>query len=267
MHFRGLAVLEAVRNDLLAQRNMAAATDLVVGGCSAGGLAVFLHCDEWQRAMAAANAATHTVCLADSGWFPIVPAVGFPSTWFNGVWVGGEENLNISGALSADCLAAHSPTADQWKCGLAEVAALYIKTPLFLFQSAYDSFQIFNMERCIPRPPDPTSPCKDLDVTNWGGNLTQNVRNWLSSPLGAAAGSAAFVDSCYHHCGGWADFAEIESWQDASGATVNITASVAFAQWRTSPKSNLWTQPTPYPCLGTTCCGAHGPDGVEAREL
>ena len=91
------------------------------------------------------------------------------------------------------------------------------------------------------------------------------LRGLRSSTRSSA--TAAFVDSCYHHCGGWADFAEIESWQDASGATVNITASVAFAQWRTSPKSNLWTQPTPYPCLGTTCCGAHGPDGVEAREL
>jgi hypothetical protein len=54
-HFRGAAVLAAVRADLLA-RGMASASAVVVGGCSAGGLAVFLHCDEWQRAMAAALA-------------------------------------------------------------------------------------------------------------------------------------------------------------------------------------------------------------------
>jgi hypothetical protein len=267
IHFRGMAVLEAVRGDLLVQRGMAAATDLVVGGCSAGGLAVYLHCDEWQRAMAAANAATRTVCLADSGWFPIVPAAGFPSTWFNGVWLQGFINLNISRALSADCLVAHAVTNDQWKCGMAEVAALYIKTPLFAFQSAYDSFQIFNMERCIPMPPDPTSPCSSLDVTLWGGNLTQNMRAWLGAPNAVAAGSAAFVDSCYHHCGTWADFDEIVSWRSNAGP-MNTTASAAFGAWRKAPASNLYTQPTAYPCLGATCCGAHGPDSAEeARRI
>jgi hypothetical protein len=260
MHFRGLAVLEAVRRDLI-KNGMGAATDVVVGGCSAGGLAVFLHCDEWADALHAVAPAMNVVCLSDSGWFPLVPAVGFPSTWFNGVWAGGFAWHNASAAMHPQCLA-DMGAADAWRCTMAEVSALYIKTPLFLFQSAYDSFQIFNMERCIPMPPDPTSPCKDLDVTTWGGNLTQNVRAWLGSPLGAAAGSAAFVDSCYHHCGGWADFDQIVSWNDMSGAR-NTTASAAFGAWRAAPKTNLFTQPTAYPCLGATCCGAHGPDGAE----
>ena len=158
--------------------------------------------------------------------------------------------------MHPQCLA-DMGAADAWTCTMAEVTALYVKTPLFLFQAAYDAFQIFNMERCIPMPPDPTSPCQDLDVTMWGGNLTAHVRAWLDSPLAAAAGSAAFVDSCYHHCGTWADFDQIISW-----SPVNLTASVAFGAWRTAPRTTLYTQPIAYPCLGATCCGAHGPDGA-----
>jgi len=191
-----------------------------------------------------------------------VPAVGFPSTWFNGVWKGGFEYSNISRALSPECLAAHAATDDQWVCGMAEVAALFVKTPLFIFQSQYDSFQIFNMERCIPMPPDPTSPCSNIDVTIWGGNLTQNVRSWLASPNAVAAGSAAFVDSCYHHCGTWSDFDQIVSWEEGGSGPVNTTASIAFGAWREAPTTHLFTQPTPYPCLGAACCGAHGPDGA-----
>ena len=67
MHFRGLAVLEAVRRDLI-KNGMGAATDVVVGGCSAGGLAVFLHCDEWADALHAVAPTMNVVCLADSGW-------------------------------------------------------------------------------------------------------------------------------------------------------------------------------------------------------
>jgi hypothetical protein len=67
MHFRGLAVLDAVRRDLI-KKGMGAATDVVVGGCSAGGLAVFLHCDEWADALHAVAPAMNVVCLSDSGW-------------------------------------------------------------------------------------------------------------------------------------------------------------------------------------------------------
>ena len=254
LHMRGLAVLAAVQQELLAQRGMGAASMVVVGGCSAGGMAVYLHCDRWAAAIAAANPAAKVRCLADSGWFPVVPAAGFPSTWFNGVWQGGYTQMNATAALSPACLAEHAG-ADAWLCNMPEVAARYIKTPLFAFQSVYDSFQIFNMERCIPMPPDPASPCSNAVVTLWGGNITQSVQGWLASPLAQAAGSAAFTDSCYHHCGTWADFSQIRSFNNG-----NVTGAQAFASWVEAPSTKMWSQPHPYPCLGATCCGAHGPD-------
>ena len=260
-HFRGLAVLQAVRKDLLGVRGMADATVVVVGGCSAGGMAVFIHCDAWAARIARSNLATRTVCLADSGWFPLVPDTGFfPSTWFNGVWQGAFDWHNASAAVSAECLAQHAAAGDGWKCAMAQFAAPLITTPLFMYQSIYDSFQIFNMERCIPMPPDPQSPCTAAQVTAWGGNITLNIRAFLDSPRALAAGSAAFTDACYHHCGTWADFDQITSWV---GPTANVTGSQAFSYWlasRAAGTSSMWAQPTSYPCDGTRCCGPHGPD-------
>ena len=257
---RGLRVLRAVQADLLTRGGMAAATDVVVGGCSAGGMAVFIHCDGWAAAIAAAGSGARVTCLADSGWFPLIPDAGFPSPWFNGVWSGAFTRLNASAAAHASCLAAHN-ASDAWQCIMPEVAARHTATPLFMYQSAYDSFQIFNMERCIPMPPDPKSPCSDADVTRWGAQLiTANVLDWLQSPGARAAGSAAFIDSCYHHCGTWADFDQVVSWSGPGG---NVSASQAFAAWRASPATAIWQQPHAYPCTGTTCCGAHGPDSLE----
>jgi hypothetical protein len=257
VHMRGLAVLNAVQADLLAHGGMAAATDVVVGGCSAGGMAVYIHCDGWADAIRAVAPAAAVTCLADSGFFPLIPDVGFPSPWFNGVWQNAANNFNISAALHPACMADHNATT-QWQCAMPEVAARYTRTPLFMFQAQFDSFQIFNMERCIPMPPDPKSPCTDADVTRWGAELiTANIQAVLAAPLPKAAGSAAFVDSCYHHCGTWADWDQITSWGGG-----NVSASQAFASWRTAPASALWTQDTSYPCLGTACCGPHGPDSL-----
>ena len=261
VHMRGLAVLRAVQADLLTRGGMATATDVVVGGCSAGGMSVFIHCDSWADRIRAAAPAARVSCLADSGWFPLIPDSGFPSPWFNGVWRGAFDNFNASAAAHGACLAAHNDT-DAWQCLLPEVAALYTSTPLFIFQSQYDSFQIFNMERCIPMPPDPKSPCSDADVTRWGTELISGkISAFLASPLARAAGSAAFVDSCYHHCGTWADFDQVVSWT-SSTAGGNVSGSQAFAAWRASPATALWQQPTSYPCEGSTCCGPHGPDSL-----
>lgn len=43
IHRRGFAILQAVIDDLM-DVGMATASDVVVGGCSAGGLAAFQHC-------------------------------------------------------------------------------------------------------------------------------------------------------------------------------------------------------------------------------
>lgn len=45
LYFRGFRNLEAILADLVARRALKNATDLVLTGCSAGGLAAYLHAD------------------------------------------------------------------------------------------------------------------------------------------------------------------------------------------------------------------------------
>ena len=111
---RGKAILDAVINDLLTVRGMRTASNVVVGGCSAGGMAVYLHCDHWAGKIRDANAEADVVCLADAGWFPLIEStydgVALPSTWFNGVWQSGYTNHNASGSMHPKCLADHAAT-------------------------------------------------------------------------------------------------------------------------------------------------------------
>lgn len=66
LYFRGFRNLHAIFNDLYENRGLNKATDVVVSGCSAGGLATYLHVD-WWRARLPHKAMV--VGLPDSGFF------------------------------------------------------------------------------------------------------------------------------------------------------------------------------------------------------
>lgn len=70
MHYRGKEIVDAIMKDLLENRGLANATDVVIAGSSAGGLATFLHCDKWANSInLASRGKTKVVCSPDSGYF------------------------------------------------------------------------------------------------------------------------------------------------------------------------------------------------------
>ena len=257
VHMRGRAILDAVIADLLTERGMRTATDVVVGGCSAGGMAVYLNCDHWAESIAAANAKASVRCLADAGWFPLIPTandcphgcfegIRFPSEWFNGVWRTGFSNHNASVSMHPKCLADHNASTE-WLCTMPQVAAKYVKTPLFAFNSKYDAFQIPNMERCLGNATDKFAPCTPAQMTAWGSMLTSQVKEWLATPLAQASGHAAFLSSCYFHCGSKPTIGVVKSGEKG------ITGMQAFANWRTKPTNTLWDTSAPW--NSSTGCG------------
>ena len=62
LSYSGLANRETTVSTLKASFNFAAATDVVVGGASAGGIAAYLHCD-WYAAQVPS---AHAACMPDS---------------------------------------------------------------------------------------------------------------------------------------------------------------------------------------------------------
>ncbi|KAM7459652.1 hypothetical protein LguiA_036646 [Lonicera macranthoides] len=65
LHFRGARVFDAVMDHLLAQ-GMANASNALLSGCSAGGLAAILHCDKFRALFLPS---TRVKCLSDAGYF------------------------------------------------------------------------------------------------------------------------------------------------------------------------------------------------------
>jgi len=137
IYFRGHRILQGLFTDIFENQGAAGATDLVLSGCSAGGLATYHHCDEWAsfaQKYAAPNAKVR--CVPDAGYFVDLPNV-------NNLQVIRPEYQyvfqmqNTSGGVDASCIAATAP-ANQWQCFFAQYSLPYISTPVFVVNSGYD---------------------------------------------------------------------------------------------------------------------------------
>lgn len=134
---RGARILRATIASLLAS-GLSNATDVVISGCSAGGLSTYLHADKWSAALAPYGA--RVSAIADSGFFLDYNATGSDLTFPERMqWT--FNTLNISASLYPSCLELY-PGDQGWRCFMAQYAAPHIRTPLFALQSYFDSYQI-----------------------------------------------------------------------------------------------------------------------------
>lgn len=266
LYFRGKRVREAAYASLMASANLGAATDVVVSGCSAGGLATFLHTDQWcDRLAVDAKALDKCVGMPDSGFFldyqdPLrTKAEGRTTGGRLGNTVSGDyhrglkwvfDTMNTTSGINQDCINAHGvggPTTDDpaYLCQFAEHTAPFTHTPLFPLQSEYDAWQTGHVLYY---------PNTGADVQVLGDNITKRLSATL---LGPHPQSGAFLDSCWHHCGMWNQIR-------IDGDLV----STAFAKWyagidgrvtrrsvreaAAAPTKRLWKQGKPYKC--DACC-------------
>ena len=138
-------------------RGLDKATDAVISGCSAGGLATFLHTDQWCDAI---KAKSNGKCagLPDSGFFldyqdpnvKCAPDSASSTTDLLGNTVPGDYHCglkwtytiqNASEGVNQDCIKAHTADNSQWMCMFAEHSSEHIHSPLLAMQSQYDSWQ------------------------------------------------------------------------------------------------------------------------------
>lgn len=111
---------------------------------------------------------------------------------------------NASGAISAECQAAHAP--DGWRCFMPAVAAGYVRTPLFFLQSRFDLWQLGQGELNIPcmrtqpfTPPYKPSSCtseEDAEISSYGPTFMSYMSalvNASDSPHGG------FINACIVH--------------------------------------------------------------------
>eukprot|EP00123_Amoebidium_parasiticum_P011953 comp21017_c0_seq1/m.28217 comp21017_c0_seq1/g.28217 ORF comp21017_c0_seq1/g.28217 comp21017_c0_seq1/m.28217 type:complete len:426 (-) comp21017_c0_seq1:266-1543(-) len=136
--FRGHHIMRALIYDLL-KKGMKNATDVVVGGGSAGGLGTVLQMDLWRNKLPASTRLTGFVM--DSFFLDYNITVNPRSHQDKMQWVFNTQRSIVPQA----CAQNHSVTGDQWRCMFPEHALPYVPHPIFLAQSAYDIWQLDNI--------------------------------------------------------------------------------------------------------------------------
>jgi len=136
LYYRGHRILLETIKDLKAKRGLDQATEVLVVGDSAGGMATFYHIDEISSLMP--DSVTRFKGAPFSGVFldrPNVDGVVF----FRDVLGGAFKNQNCAGGVNSKCIAAQTSPDDYWKCFFAEYSMTYTDTPLFVLNSAGDT--------------------------------------------------------------------------------------------------------------------------------
>jgi len=230
LYFRGLKIREAVIASLKANYSFDSATDLVIGGCSAGGLAAYLHVDWYAQQAPKAKARG----MIDSGFF----LDGNYSRDGKPDYEARMENLynfmNSKVGINPTCAEKLG-----YKCLFAYNIIPFNKTPTLALNSAYDA----TMGNGQCGHSGITFDWNDPASVNACGNYVRTLmKTLLKSP------SAAFLDSCKHHCGEW-DSIHIDT----------LDSSTAMNTWFTQgsnalPNNGYMDQDQVYPC--TSCCSS-----------
>jgi len=223
LYFRGFLNLQAYHRSLQTLHGLGLSTEVVISGCSAGGLATYLHVDWWAEQL---PKGAKVRGLPDSGFFLDYNSdiAGAPKYGDQMRWV--FKAMNASAGVNQDCIKGNPGKEDN--CYFAEHTGPFLKTPIFPLQSEYDAWQVPNI-----------LGAKSTDsalINTFGRLLTDRV---TKSVLSNKA-NGIFLDSCYHHCGAW-----------NSIVIKGFNTSAAFAEFYDG-KAAVFVQGQEYPCAA--CC-------------
>ena len=204
LHLRGSAILDAVLDAVFAPapRHGAAgwATQVVVGGCSAGGAAVFYHLDAIR---ARVPASVPVVGLADAGFLQDLPpatAAGAPPLSFERVRM--QNATAIWGAVRANaaCQARFSAPEDAWRCLVPQHSAPFVQTPHFLLGAAYDIALGGSDGANMSCATVFDEACGAAGRAAWAAYRNATIANTDAGYFSPPSPHGAFLDACVPHC-------------------------------------------------------------------
>ncbi|KAK6925824.1 Pectinacetylesterase/NOTUM [Dillenia turbinata] len=202
LYFRGQRIWQAIILDLL-PLGMDSAEKALLSGCSAGGLASFLHCNNFTKYL---PPNTRVKCLGDAGFFfmrnPDISGNHTMRAFYNSL-VSMQSVDNLFGvSLLCDFL---FPGDSQ--CFFPQYALGYIRTPFFVLNTAYDVYQFHN--GWVPPLSDPKghwnrckfnpAACNTTQINVLQG-FRQDMLAALKSFLLHSAKGGVFINSCFAHC-------------------------------------------------------------------
>ncbi|KAM0856914.1 hypothetical protein ACQ4PT_048821 [Festuca glaucescens] len=245
IHFRGLRIYEAVIDELM-EKGLVNATQALLMGCSAGGLATLLHCDNFSARF---PKEASVKCLADAGFFLDAKDISGERS-FRSNFDGVVQLQNVRKVLYEDCLANKEPT----ECFYPAEFIKSIHTPLFILNSAYDPSQIRNI--LVPGSSDPDKSwlsCKD-NIKNCNSTQIQilhGFRNAMVNDLKAVQEKedwGMFIDSCFTHCQALYGI----SWNSPISPRLgNKTIAESVGDWNSGRRKGVKYIDCEYPCNPT----------------
>ncbi|KAL8054121.1 hypothetical protein ABFX02_05G117300 [Erythranthe guttata] len=242
LYYRGAKVFVAVMEDLL-DKGMKNAKNVILTGCSAGGLASMLHCDRFKDLL---PMGTNVKCMADAGFFLNVKDVSGNrrfEDFINDVVEthGSAKNLPLS------CTSKMKPGL----CFFPQQVVQEIQTPLFIVNAAYDAWQqIKNV--LAPAIADPSGIWYNCttDIRNCSTTQLQTLHGFRKeflnefSAIGTSITRGYFINSCFAHC---QTEMQITWFKPNSPKLNNKTIAKAVGDWFFD-RSPFQTIDCPYPC-------------------
>jgi hypothetical protein len=234
IYYRGRPLLDALIDQLLTM-GLSQAKEAIYGRCSAGGLTAYLHADYFKSRV---PAGMRVSALADAMFVLDIPTfAGQPnSLTLNTQW--GFQAWNSSRSVPANCQAAVGK-GKEWRCMFGAVVAPFVKLPLFIVNSKYDSWQqvaILEVNCSAGNCPAP----QEQYWIKYGQQL-------ITAAQALPANIGGFWTNCVEHCmagtSGW-DFIQTNA----------VLMKNAFIQWYSNPTPVLWL-PTcdEKPCQNDKC--------------
>ncbi|KAK9069302.1 hypothetical protein SSX86_013418 [Deinandra increscens subsp. villosa] len=244
LFFRGQLIWEAMMDELLSI-GLSNAQEALLSGCSAGGLATLIHCDDFREFL---PKDARVKCLSDGGFFlnekDIAGNATIQSFYHDVVNLQG-----AAGSLKKDCVAKMEPS----KCFFPQNIVKSISTPVFLVNPTYDFWQIRNI--LVPSSADPFGhwhKC-ELSIHNCSPEQIQVLQGFRNSFLKALSefqqmkDVGMFINSCYIHCQTWIS----ETWHGPNSPKINNkTIAESVGDWFFERKVSKHID-CPYPCNPT----------------
>ncbi|PSS34314.1 Pectin acetylesterase [Actinidia chinensis var. chinensis] len=199
LYFRGQRIWKAIILDLLT-KGLSNARKALLSGCSAGGLASFLHCDNFTSYL---PANTSVKCLSDAGFFLDERDISLNHTMRSFY----DDLITLQGVeqnLDKNCTSSlYYPK----QCFFPQYALPFIRTPFFILNSAYDVFQFHHI--LVPPSADlhgHWNHCK-LNPAACNTNQLDILQAFRKDMLAAlrlffeySRRGGMFINSCFAHC-------------------------------------------------------------------
>uniref|UniRef100_A0A7S2VUL2 Pectin acetylesterase n=1 Tax=Norrisiella sphaerica TaxID=552664 RepID=A0A7S2VUL2_9EUKA len=198
IYFRGHRILNEVFAYLASDFGFNQATDVLLSGCSAGGLATYLHADYIRDNLLPSSVKRFKV-MPISGFFLMHDTYdGAPK--YQEQMKGVFEMQNCTNGVNSQCVANHE--GEEWRCMFANESAAHVTSPMFPVNSALDSWQMGNIwfgdENCVAS--GQFQNCTSGQIADLNKYQTDFLVDFTSSGIPNRKGNGMFIESCFEHC-------------------------------------------------------------------